>query len=174
MRRFFLVLALAACSRAPDPAPGTAVYEPVDRGFSCRIPAEWRVQEADGGAHRASFFGPPDGPAPFPEAISVFRYGPKSVPPTMEAFVAAKSLEGTPAAPAKTTVGGREALDFLYASTLTGPHLPGGRVTMSHRAVLVADGDGYWALVHSWPEKSPSRGDAFKALVETFRPVAGR
>ncbi len=75
MRRLLLAAALAACSRAPDSAPGTTAYEPADRGFACRAPATWRVQEADGGAHRASFFGPSDGPAPFSEAIVVYRHG---------------------------------------------------------------------------------------------------
>lgn len=172
MRLLLLAAALAACSRAPDAAPGTAVYEPSDRSFACQAPASWRVQEADGGAHRASFFGPPGGPAPFAEAIVVYRHGPKSSMPTMDDYVAAKSLEGPPSFPAKTTVGGRTALDFSYASTLTGPHFPDGRVAMRHHAVLIADGDGYWALVHSWPEKAKPSDGVFKTLVETFRPAA--
>lgn len=171
MRRLLLAVAFAACSRAPDTAPGTAAYEPADRGFTCAAPAAWRVQEADGGAHRASFFGPPDGPAPFSEGISVFRHGPQSSLKTMEAFVAAKSIEGPPPIPSKTTVGGRAALDFRYATTMTGPHLPEGRLAMSHHAVLVADGDGYWALVHSWPEKIKPKAEVFTALVESFRPA---
>lgn len=172
MRRLLFIALLAACSRAPDEAPGTAAYEAP--GFAAQAPAAWRVQEADGGSHRASFFGPPDGPAPFSEAIVVYRHGPASSVPTMQAFVAAKSLEGPPSPPAKTTVAGKEALDLRYSSVFMGPHLPEGRVPMLHHAVLVADGDGYWALVHSWPEKvKPSEAD-FKAFVETFRPAAAR
>lgn len=172
MRRFLLIAALAGCSRAPESAPGTAAYEPVDRGFVCQAPASWRVQEADGGAHRASFFGPPGGPAPFSEAIVVYRHGPASSMPTMDAFVAAKSLEGPPSPPSKTAVGGRAALDVRYASVFMDPHRPDGRVPMLHHAVLVADGDGYWALVHSWPEKTKPSEEAFRTVVETFRPAA--
>ncbi len=172
MRLLLLAVVLTACSRAPESAPGTAAYEPVDRGFVFTVPASWRVQEADGGAHRASFFGPPGGPAPFSEAIVVYRHGPKSSMPTMDAFVAAKSIEGPPSPPSKTTVGGYAALDLRYASTMTGPHFPEGRLAMRHHAVLVADGGGYWALVHSWPETVKPSEDAFKTAVETFRPAA--
>lgn len=172
MKILLLAALLAGCSRAPDADPGTAAYEAP--GFAARAPAAWRVQEADGGSHRASFFGPPEGPAPFSEAIAVFRHGPSSSIPTMEAFVAAKSREGPPAPPVKTSVAGKAALDVRYASVLTGPHLPEGRAPMLHHAVLVADGDGYWALVHSWPEKAKPSEDVFRAFVETFRPVPAR
>ncbi|MCR4295111.1 MAG: hypothetical protein NUW21_06220 [Elusimicrobia bacterium] len=172
MRRLILAALLAACSRAPEPDPGTGAYEAP--GFAAQAPAAWRVQESDGGSHRASFFGPPEGPAPFSEAIVVYRHGPASSVPTMEAFIAAKSLEGPPSLPAKTTVAGKAALDLRYASVLAGPHFPEGRVPMLHHAVLVADGDGYWALVHSWPEKGmPSEG-VFKTFVDTFRPAPAR
>ncbi|MEK7234957.1 MAG: hypothetical protein AAB268_14165 [Elusimicrobiota bacterium] len=53
---------------------------------------------------------------------------------------------------------------------MTGPHLPEGRTPMLHHAVLVEDGDGYWALVHSWPEKAKPSEGVFKAFVDTFRP----
>lgn len=172
MRRLLLAALLAGCSRAPDEAPGTAAYEAP--GFAAQAPSAWRVQEADGGAHRASFFGPSEGPSAFSEAIVVYRHGPGSSMPTMDAFVAAKSLEGPPSPPVKTSVAGRPALDVRYASVLTGPHLPEGRRAMLHHAVLVADGDGYWALVHSWPGTvKPSEG-IFKDFVDAFRPVPAR
>lgn len=173
MRRLILAATLAAgCSRAPESGTGAVVYAPADRGFACEAPASWRVQEADGGAHRASFFGPPGGPSPFSDAIVVYRHGPKSGLPTMEAFVAAKSIEGPPPIPSATTVNGRAAKEFTYSSTVRGPHLPEGLLAMSHRVVLIADGDGYWALVHSWPAKAKPQSAVFTALVESFRPAA--
>lgn len=167
MRTLLLAALLAGCSRAPDAAPGAAVYEPVDGGFSVQAPADWRVQEADGGAHRAAFFGPSG------EAIAVYRHGPKSAMPTIEAYAAAKSREGPPAPPSKTSVGGREALELRYESTLTGPHFPDGKLRMKHHAVLLADGDGYWALVQSWPEKVKPSEAAFEAFLATFRAGPG-
>lgn len=168
MRLLLLGVLLAACSRAPEPAP--ASYEAPGRGFSASAPADWRVQEADGGAHRASFFGPAAGPSAFAEAIVVYRHGPGSSMPTMDAFVAAKSLEGPPSPPAKASAAGRPALDLRYSSVLTGPHFPEGRRPMLHHAVLVADGDGYWALVHSWPEGAKPSEAVFRAFVDSFRP----
>lgn len=172
MRALLLLSLLAACSRAPEPAPGTAVYEPTDRGFAAQAPADWRVQEPEAGsASRAAFFGPAGGPVPFSEMIAVYRHGPGSSLATMDAFVAAKSGEGPPSLPEKTTAAGRPALDLRWSSTFLGPHVPEGRVPMRHHALLVADGDGYWALVHSWPEKvKPSEG-VFQAFVDTFRPA---
>lgn len=172
MRRLVLAALLAACSRAPEPGPGTASYEA--SGFAATAPAAWRVQEPDGGTHRASFFGPPEGPAPYSEAIVVYRHGPGSPLPTMEAYVAAKSREGPPSPPAEAAVAGKAALDLRYSSVLTGPHFPEGRVPMLHHAVLVADGDGYWALVHSWPAKAKPSEDVFKTFVDTFRPAPAR
>lgn len=167
MRLLLAALLLSACSRAPEPAP---VYEAPDRGFAASAPADWRVQEADGGAHRASFFGPSSGPSAFAEAIVVYRYGPGVSPATMDAFVAAKSLEGPPSPPAKVLISGREALELRYASTLTGPHFPDGRRAMRHHAFLVSDGDGYWALVHSWPEAAKPSESVFKDFVGSFNP----
>lgn len=171
MRLLLAALLLSACSRAPEPSSG---YEAPDRGFSAQAPLDWRVQEADGGAHRASFFGPAAGPSAFAEAIVVYRYGPGAPPATMEAFVAAKSLEGPPSPPVKASAAGRPALELRWASTLTGPHFPDGRRAMRHHAVLVADGDGYWALVHSWPEGAKPGEDVFKAFVASFRPSPAR
>lgn len=167
MRLLLAALLLSACSRAPEPAP---VYEAPDRGFAASAPSDWRVQEADGGAHRASFFGPSAGPSAFAEAIVVYRHGPGGSLPTMDSFVAAKSLEGPPSPPTKVSVAGRPALELRYSSTLTGPHFPEGRRAMLHHAVLVADGDGYWALVHSWPEEAKPSSAVFKAFVDSFRP----
>lgn len=172
MRRVLLAAVLCAgCSRAPESGAGAAAYAPADRGFACEAPASWRVQEADGGAHRASFFGPPDGPAPFSDAVVVYRHGPTSGLPTMESFVAAKSIEGPPPMPEKKTIGGRAALEFTYFTTILGPHLPEGRLAMSHHAVLLAEADGYWALVHTWPTKAKPQSAVFTALVESFRPA---
>jgi hypothetical protein len=166
MRKLLLAALLAGCSRAPDAAPGAAVYEAVDRGFSVQAPADWRVQESDGGTHRAGFFGPAG------DAFTVYRYGPKSALPTIESYVAAKSMEGPPSPQVKASVAGKEAIELSFVTTLTGPHFPEGRLRLLNRAFLVADGDGYWALVHSWPEKSKPNHTAFEAFVGTFRPTS--
>jgi len=164
MKKLLLVLLLSGCSRAPDAAPGAAVYEPADRGFTVQAPADWRVQEADGGTHRASFFGPSG------ESIAIYRHGPASAMPTMASYAAAKSIEGPPSPPTKSSIAGKEGSEIYFVSTLTGPHFPEGRLRLLSRAFLVAEGDGYWALVHSWPEKGKRSDAAFEAVVGTFAP----
>lgn len=169
MRRSLLLLAfLAACSRESTP-PGTARYEPADQGFALTMPADWRVAEADGGAHRASFYGPAGGPRPFSDSIAVYHYGPGSSFASPADFAAAKTASSGGAPAREREAGGRKAMELSYAEVLHGPHPPAtGR--RRARAVLIPDGGGFWAVVHTWPESAAPQDADFEAALASFVP----
>ena len=170
MRRLLLAGALlAACSREPAPAPGSARYAPADRGFALDAPADWRVAEASGGAHRATFYGPPGGAKPFSDSIAVYHYGPGSSFASPADFAAAKALSGRAAAPIKRPLGGREALELTYEERLDGPHGPALSRARA-RAVLVPGKDGFLALVHTWPDGAAPQAAVFEAAAASFVP----
>ena len=75
--RSILILSLilaAACTRSPRPGE-PVTYSPADGSFTAALPAGWRVDEAATGARRATFYGPPAGPAPFTQSLAVSFYG---------------------------------------------------------------------------------------------------
>ena len=117
-----------------------------------------------------SFFGPPDGPAPFSESIVVYRHGPKTGMPTPESFFASRATAGVPAMPRTVAVGRQQGLEASYDTVVNSPHFSGGRQALSNRAVLITDADGYWAFVHTWPTAISPRSRVLDGVLETFHP----
>ena len=157
MRRLAALWALAlACAggRAPQ-GPATAGGEALASyqsraGFTCRVPAHWRVQErADG----ASFFGPASGPRPFSTSIAVYRY-PKS------AFSSAKAYAALRGGAAKEVdIAGRRLVEYESTSLQAREH-----------GYVLTTRDGIIAMVHAAPSGSAEFTEPiFKALVESFQ-----
>ena len=148
------VLMLIACAR--DPGPDKALYEPRDGSFTLAAPRSWRVDEAQGEAHRVSFFGPP---GTFTESIAVYRYD------GMTAVSYRTSHAGSGAGPLTARPDGRS--EFLAKSFSPALHgRPPEELAVRH--VLAASETGLWALVHTVPAgRAPS--PAFEDLVASFK-----
>jgi hypothetical protein len=136
------------------------LYSEKKGAFSLHGPADWRVAEDHGGAHRVTFYGPP----PDVESIAVYRHdGEKAA-----SYLAFQSLAGKTSS-RKTVWKGRPAWEILQEQKAPVIHGRGGGL-LSVRSVLIEDEKGYWALVHTAPAGKSST-DVFDALLESFRPA---
>lgn len=161
---------LAACSRSDAPGqaqgdkPSMSGFQ--SKEFRCDAPAGWRVLESQGGAQRASFFGPPAGPAPFSSSIAVYFYGPGSNFGSPRDYWLAKAGTG-PEGLLRESQGRQE-----FTKTTLLPPLHGKAAgPLREEFVLVPSSGGFYALVLSAPEKSAeSSRPAFRALVDSFKP----
>jgi hypothetical protein len=158
-RLLFAALALAACSRRAPNAP--AEYRPADASFSATLPGGWKVDDAPDETNKASFFGPPSGPAAWTELIRV-----SLEQRTPEAYRASRSGLPSPLTPA--AFGGPRAREFLNDAEVPDPH--GGVKKRSSRFVLIPTSKGLFVLEHTWPSGAPAGGDAFEVLLRTFKP----
>lgn len=161
MRRLlFIALAAAACSRPGPNAP--ASYRPADDSFSATLPGRWKVDDAPDESRKAAFFGPPSGPGAWTALIRVSLYPGKSP----EEYRA--SRPGLPTPLQETKAGGAKAWEFLSDSEFRDAHA--GVQKRSSRFVLLTTGQGLFVFEHAWPAGAPAGGEAFEALLRTFRP----
>lgn len=154
------VLLMAGCSRAPQVPEGKAVYEAPNGAFSLQGPADWRVDEFNGDAHRVTFYGPP----PAVESISVFRHEGQQPGP----YLAFQGLAGKTSS-RKTEWKGRPAWVILQEKKAPVIHGKGGNL-LSERTVIIEDAKGFWALVHTAPAGKSSTA-IFDAALESFQPA---
>ncbi|HVC09058.1 MAG TPA: hypothetical protein VNH15_03865 [Elusimicrobiota bacterium] len=142
---------LAACSGKRLP-PGDVSYSPKNGGFSAAIPGSWRVLENNGGA-LASFFGPPNGPAPFSAMIAIYDY-PKSRYASPQDYYNRATFDARVVAPlSKRKFGGRDLGFFSVAKAEK--NIDSGESTLAREeTVLVPSKDGFYALVYLCSDKS--------------------
>ena len=139
------VALLAACGKEPPKAPPAAaevVFTAKDGSFSARLPAAWRVDETRLEGSGAAFFGPPDGPRPYSQMITV-SFKASTAPPPVGVITDELTLPGPKGALVRLTV---------------------------RRAAAPAPG-GYYALEYSVPagdEPLPA-WDAFRAGFKALR-----
>ncbi|MDP3544109.1 MAG: hypothetical protein Q8T11_16705 [Elusimicrobiota bacterium] len=161
MKRLLLIaLAAAACSRPAPDAP--ADYRPDDESFSATLPGGWKVDDSPAETRKASFFGPPAGPAAFSEMIRVSLH-PGTTP---EAYRA--SRQGLPSPLKETEAGGAKAWEFLSDAEFRDPHA--GVKKLSSRFVAIPTPKGLYVLEHSWPAGASAGREAFEELLRTFKP----
>jgi hypothetical protein len=163
-----VVLILAGCSKNPDVPAGKAVYEPKSGAFSLQGPADWRVMEDQGGAHRVTFFGP----LPAVESIAVYRYEKGPVYSSAGAYLAGLSLAGRSSPVLEVEISGRKWLELR--SERTSPAMHGGRQEkLEVRTAVLEDASGFWSLVHTAPAGKASKA-VFDELLKTFKAKPGK
>jgi hypothetical protein len=176
MRRGVLVAALllGACSQQPPSAPKTkeALYAESGRLFTCSAPASWRVLENQGGAHRVTFLGPADGPAPFSDSISVYYY-PKtgSDYATPQDYAKSQTLAAGTTGPLVFKLW-KGLATYEFSATRPTPVMHGaGQVeTRQESTVLIPSKQGFYAAVYSAPQAGFTQNEsAFRDLVDSLR-----
>lgn len=154
-------LLLAGCSRPPQAPEGKAVYSDKAARFSLHGPADWRVMEEQGGAHRVTFFGPP----PAVESIAVYRHDKGGPGGDAQAYLAGQSLGGKSFA-RKLEVKGKPARELVVEKKAPVMHGKGGEL-LRQRTVVLEDEKGFWALVHTAPASQPSSA-VFEDSLQSF------
>ncbi len=149
-----LLLGPAACRRAPRLlSPQDALYETRDGSLRCEVPKDWRVLEDQGGAQRATFFGPPDGPRPYAFSIGAYFYGPGSPFATPQDWARAQALSAKDSTPLTSySWKGRSAFEMTVERRVPVLHRTGPAVLRRDRAVVIPASGGFWALVYSAPQ----------------------
>jgi|CXWL01.1.fsa_nt_gi hypothetical protein len=155
-----IALATAACSRPSLNAP--AEYRARDDSFAASLPGGWKVDDSPDETRKASFFGPPTGPAAFTQSIRVSLYPAKSP----EAYRATRT--GLPTPLQETAVGGATAQEFFSESEFRDPHA--GVTKLSARAVMLPTPRGLFVLEHTWPTGAAADRETFENLLRTFTP----
>lgn len=161
----------AACSPKTETGKekGMAIYEGLDKRFTCEAPADWRVQE-DG--DMVSFYGPPEGTEPYAARVSVRFFSKSSQTPTPQAYALAQKAAGAKITPLlETSWKGGTAYAFTAERTLRARH---GRVREQERresAVLIPAADGFYAVIHSAaPEAQAATAAVFQKVLDTLNP----
>ena len=169
-------LLLASC-RKKEPAPpipraeATAVYQEPGKLFSCEGPPAWKVLEAQGGAQKVTFLGPPDGPAPFSASIGIYYY-PKqgSSFATPQDYFNSHKLE-----PGKTSPlifrPFKGLAVYEFGASRPAASLHGKKAEpRDESTMLIPSKDGFFAAVYSAPETLFPKGEpVFRGLVESLR-----
>lgn len=160
---FVALAAAAACSKPP--APGApADYRARDGSFSAAVPGNWRVDDSPADEPGAAFFGPPEGPAPYSQMMSVTFHRAADGPSAARLFVASELQQGVGPLPAPGKDG---ALDETFDRTVPDVHRGPQRVTT--RVVAVPAPGGFYSLEYSRPAGT-SASPVFDGLLRTFKP----
>ncbi len=181
MRRLVLVaatLALASCQKSQPPSKtGMALYLEPGKLFSCQAPANWKVLENQGGAQRVTFVGPPDGPAPYADAISVYFYAKSgSSFATPQAYAKAEALQPGTTSPLLFKPWKGLAV-YEFTATRARPVMHGAGQTESRKesTVLIPAPEGFYAAVYSAPEAGFSQAEGvFRELIDSLNFGSGR
>ncbi|MDE2039494.1 MAG: hypothetical protein KGO96_01775 [Elusimicrobia bacterium] len=160
-----LCASLCACKPSPIAGEPAAAYQSRGGLFSCLAPARWRVVERQGGFHLVSFFGPPDGPAPYSISLSLYYYPKTPGSPRLERYIleqraAARRFEP----PRRWPWPGGCALRFdAWAQERQARH---------ETTILIPRGGGYYAWALSAPQSDGAAAeDLLRQVIDSFRPV---
>jgi len=132
-----------------------ALYEEPQGLFSCSAPGNWRVLERQGGAQRASFFGPPTGQNPFAASISVYFYSSKDSPfSSPQDYAAAHRSPEQRSTPLLERSWKKGVIWEFSTEQKSRPiHGAGRSQLMQEDTILIPAKNGFFALLHRSPLK---------------------
>ncbi|MBI4349437.1 MAG: hypothetical protein HY553_21560 [Elusimicrobia bacterium] len=171
--RVLLAVAFLAACRRPDPGPapdGTVRYDDPRGAFSCRVPAEWRVAEENGGELRATFLGPPGGPAPYSTALALLYYGAGTVGPASPRAYAERVAMGEGSGPVvEKRLGDRTVLELRSVRSVHARHRPPPSPRVVERTVVVPAAKGFLVAVHAAPQgREADTAPVFQAMLDSL------
>lgn len=163
------LLLLGACRRPPP--KDSALYVSRDGAVSARVPASWRVLEGLGGAQRATFLGPADGPRPYSQSIGVYFYGPGSAFASPQDYARGQRLEGARVVALQPLIWKGQAAYALTDTRLAARGLHSKRQERRReKTLLVSRGGGFYAVTYSAPQDAFAAGEpVFESFLQSLK-----